>query len=83
MKTYKRHIPASKFERIKKDPRSVKVGVDGHLVRATRFGIPNTYLLGDFMYRREVDKLNPRKIVYFRYRVKPVEAYSIDLSYFG
>jgi hypothetical protein len=80
MRTYRKPIPASKYKRVWNDPRSVKVDTNGNVIKASNRS--NAVLLDGFMYRRELSNANPYKAVYFRYRVKPVESYTIDYAYY-
>jgi hypothetical protein len=86
MRTWKQNIPEGKYQRVKKDRASQVVKVDGGKVIPVGviyacMKLCSSYVLGDYMYTKEFNT-DLRQVEYFRYRVKPIAAYTIDYSYY-
>ncbi len=86
MRTYKNPIAKSKFERVRMMHGAVPLQVNGQTFRP----VTNTfaaisryshYKLGDFIYVESHNKELGRT-EYFRYRVKPIAAFTVDYGYY-
>ena len=86
-KTYKKTISRSKYRRAISDPKRVvsrmgkrhDITILGRLYQTYAWACTHGAMLGDFFYVRE-GTLNSG-YEYYRYRVRPQEAYTVDWGY--
>lgn len=83
MRTWKQNISEKKYQRVKRDPRSVQVTKDCSQVSEglipKNVGTSYGNMLDGFVY---VAERNAHGWEFFKYKVMPVAAYRVDYGYY-